>query len=162
MTEVPPEQIIIQARTWLGTAYHHQGRLKKSDHGPGGVDCLGLVVGVIAELGIQDGHGNPLKDADELNYSMYPEGNRLITSISKHLESVPLEERRIGDLLLFKTFQEPQHIGLLSEYPIGGSGLIHCTSTAGKVVEQPLSATWIKMMTHVFRFSEAQLRLINV
>jgi hypothetical protein len=32
---------IAQARTWIGTPFHHQGRLKGV-----GCDCLGLIVGV--------------------------------------------------------------------------------------------------------------------
>lgn len=152
MADITPEQIIAQARTWLGTSYHHQGRLKKSARGSGGVDCLGLVIGVIGELGIQDGNGKPLTQADEFNYSMYPERGRLVGSISKHLREVRISEMRVGDVLLFRTFKDPQHVGLLTEYPGGGSGLIHCNSSAGKVVEQPLSATWIKMLTHVYRF----------
>ena len=66
--EVTQEDIINQARTWLGTKYHHQGRLKKSSRGDGGVDCIGLVIGIIDELGIQDGDGNSLVAADEVNY----------------------------------------------------------------------------------------------
>ena len=84
MAEITPEQIVAQARTWLGTKYHHQGRLKKSQRGPGGVDCLGLVIGVIDELGMQDGNGKALVHADEFNYSMYPERGRLVGSISTH------------------------------------------------------------------------------
>ncbi len=70
MCKITQQQIISQARTWLGTKYHHQGRLKKSARGFGGVDCIGLVIGIIDELGIQDGDGNSLVHADETNYSI--------------------------------------------------------------------------------------------
>ena len=33
--------VVRMARTWLGTPYHHQGRVKGA-----GVDCGGLVIGV--------------------------------------------------------------------------------------------------------------------
>ena len=158
---IKPQDIIDQARTWIGTKYHHQGRLKKSSKGPGGCDCLGLIIGVIGELGMQDGNGKPLTGADEFNYSMYPEQGRLVRSISKHLRSVPLEEQRIGDLLLFRTFKDPQHVGLMTEYPSGGPGLIPCTSSAGAVVEQPLTETWERMLTHVYRFKTKQLKSIK-
>ena len=161
MANIKPEQIAAQARTWLDTAYHHQGRLKKSTKGNGGVDCLGLVIGVIDELGMQDGSGNPLVRADEFNYSMYPERGRLVRSISKHLLEVPIEKMRVGDLLLFRTFKDPQHVGLLTDYPSGGPGLIHCNSSAGKVVEQPLSMTWVRMLTHVYRFKKKQLKSLK-
>lgn len=97
MTNITSEQIVAQARTWLGTHYHHQGRLKKSIRGPGGVDCIGLIIGLIDELGIQDGEGNSLVAADETNYSMYPEQGRLVKSIQKHLREVPIEKMAVGD-----------------------------------------------------------------
>ncbi len=153
--------IVNQARTWLGTKYHHQGRLKKSSRGPGGVDCIGLIVGIADELGIQDGKGNPLINSDERNYSMYPESGRLVRSVQRHMRQVLVEKMRIGDVLLFKTFKDPQHVGLLTEYPGGGLGLIHCNSSAGKVVEQPLSDTWLRMLTHAYRFKKEQLKSIK-
>ena len=156
MEPITAERIVSQARTWLGTKYHHQGRLKKSASGAGGVDCIGLIVGVIDELGIRGENGKPLAQADEFNYSMYPERGRLVVSIAKHLQEVPKEKMAVGDVLLFKTFNDPQHVGLLTEYPSGAQetqwGLIHCNSSAGRVVEQPLSATWERMLTHVYRF----------
>lgn len=161
MAKITQQQIITQARTWLGTKYHHQGRLKKSARGNGGVDCIGLVIGIIDEIGIQDGDGNSLVAADETNYSMHPENGRLVKSIQQHLREVPKDEMRVGDVLLFKTFKDPQHVGLLSEYPSGGAGLIHCNSSAGKVVEQPLTETWERMLTHVYRFKNKQLKSIK-
>lgn len=161
MAKITPDQIVAQARTWLGTKYHHQGRLKKSVKGPGGCDCLGLIIGVIDELGMQDGNGNPLTHADEFNYSMYPEQGRLVRSISKHLREIPTERMAVGDVLLFKTFKDPQHVGLLTQYPSGGPGIIHCNSSAGQVVEQPFSVTWLKMLTHAYRFKHKQLKSLK-
>ena len=161
MTYIKPEETVAQARTWLGTRYHHQGRPKKSSSGPGGCDCLGLIIGVIDELGLQDGEGNALTNADEFNYSMYPERGRLVSSIGKHLRQVPIEQMAVGDVLLFKTFKDPQHVALLTQYPGNGPGIIHCNSSAGQVVEQPLSMTWVKMLTHVYRFKKKQLKSIK-
>ncbi len=161
MAKITQQQIITQARTWIGTKYHHQGRLKKSSRGAGGVDCIGLVIGIIDELGIQDGDGNSLVAADETNYSMHPENGRLVKSIQQHLREVPRNEMQVGDVLLFKTFKDPQHVGLLSEYSSGGTGLIHCNSSAGKVVEQPLAEAWKRMLTHVYRFKNKQLKSIK-
>ena len=76
----------------------------------------------IDELGIQDGDGNSLVSADETNYSMYPEQGRLVGSIQQHLREVPIEKMAVGDILLFKTFRDPQHVGLLTQYQSGGPG----------------------------------------
>jgi cell wall-associated NlpC family hydrolase len=171
MPRISQQQIVLQARTWLGTRYHHQGRLKKSKAGAGGVDCIGLIIGVIDELGLQDGAGVKLCEYDEFNYSMYPERGRLVASIRKHLREVPLEHMRAGDVLLFRTFRDPQHVGLLTEYPTGGAvregaqdkifGLIHCNASAGRVVEQPLSDAWQRMLTHAYRFKTKQLQSLK-
>ena len=161
MNTIKPENIVSQARTWLGTKYHHQGRLKKSRKGPGGVDCIGLIIGVIDELGMQDGEGKPLSLQDETGYAMYPARGRLVTSIEKHLYSMQKEEMQIGDVLLFRMFNEPQHVALLTDYPTGGFGIIHCNSSSGKVVEHPLSETWMRMLTHVYRFKMKQLKSIK-
>jgi len=146
------EKIINQARSWLGTKYHHQGRLKKSANTGGGVDCIGLVIGVADELNICDEQGNLLSLYDRTNYCMYPEGEKLAHSISAHLSSVDPAKMQVGDVLLFKFWKEPQHVGILSYYPTGGFGLIHCNSTSGSVVEQPLSDSWMRMVTHTYRF----------
>ena len=92
---------------------------------------------------------------------MYPEKGRLVKSIQQHLREVPIEKMAVGDVLLFKTFKDPQHVGLLTQYPSGGPGLIHCNSSAGMVVEQPLSMAWVKMLTHVYRFKKKQLKSIK-
>jgi cell wall-associated NlpC family hydrolase len=149
----PAEQIVDQARTWLGTKYHHQGRLKKSAQGNGGVDCIGLVVGVCKELAITDEMGICLAAYDQTNYGIEPSGERLVELMSPHLSEVEITNMKIGDVLLLKFWKEPQHVGILSHYPTGGLGLIHCNSSSGSVVEQPLTGTWIRMITHVYRFS---------
>lgn len=128
---------------------------------PGGVDCIGLTIGLIDEPGIQDGGGHSLVAADECNYSMHPGRGRLVDSISGHWHELPPDQRRRGDLLLFRTFRDPQHAGLLTEYPSGGAGLIHCSSSAGQVMEQPLSDTWRRMLTHVYRFKKKQLKSLK-
>ena len=145
-------RVVKQARTWIGTKYHHQGRLKKSVNCSGGVDCIGLVIGVADELNICDASGSPLSKHDKTNYSMHPEGEKLAFSIGAHLSSVEPAKMRVGDVLLFKFWKDPQHVGILSEYPTGGFGLIHCNATSGSVVEQPLSDTWKRMITNIYRF----------
>ena len=144
--------IVKQARTWLGTKYHHQGRLKKSVTCAGGVDCIGLVIGIINELNICDDQGYLLSKYDRLDYSMSPQTTKLAECFSLYLDLVDFADLASGDILLFKFWQNPQHVGIVSDYPTGGSGLIHCHSSSGCVVEQPLSEIWKRMITHAYRF----------
>lgn len=45
---ITPEQVIEEARSWIGTPYHHMGFVK----GPkGGVDCGMLPIGVYSSVG---------------------------------------------------------------------------------------------------------------
>lgn len=144
--------IVTQARTWLGTKYHHQGRLKKSDRCSGGVDCIGLVIGIINELEICDAAGCLLSKYDRTDYSMSPQTTKLAECFDLHLDLIDLAEMKAGDILLFKFWQNPQHVGIVSNYPTEGLGIIHCNSNSSCVVEQPLSDTWRRMITHIYRF----------
>ena len=96
-------RIIKQARTWIGTKYHHQGRLKKSVNCSGGVDCIGLVIGVADELNICDASGSPLSKHDKTNYSMHPEGEKLASSMGAHLSPVEPAKMKAGDFSPFET-----------------------------------------------------------
>jgi NlpC/P60 family putative phage cell wall peptidase len=143
MKNITPEQFLTEAKSWMGTHYHHQGRLKRSDAHKGGVDCIGLVIGICKELGM-----NEIVRADKTDYSPNPTGNQLAHITGDHLIEIAFEDKNPVDILLFKTFKDPQHVGILIE----GDSFIHCNSSAGKVVQQPLSKIWERMVTHVFRF----------
>ncbi len=142
--------IVDQARTWLGTKYHHQGRLKKSAQCKGGVDCVGLLIGVADELSICDSDGCLLSKHDRTGYSSNP----IIPTdlVESHLTQITHKNMQAGDVLLFKFWKEPQHVGILTNYPTGGFGFIHCNASSNAVIEQPLSDTWLRMITHVYRF----------
>lgn len=142
------EAIVAQARTWLGTPFHHQGRVKGV-----GCDCLGLIVGVARELALTDAKGFLLADYDQPNYSPLPDGRGLKSAVSLHLYELPsIGEALPGDVPLFRFQHDPQHVGILSELADGALGLIHCYSNTGKVVEHRLNDTWRRMIVAVYRF----------
>lgn len=146
------KQVVTQARTWIGTPFHHQGRVKHV-----GVDCIGLLVGVIKELGIKstkkDNNGNliPLESFDNTNYGRLPDGVLLQTSIEKHFYKVERNNIKPGDVLLFKFDENPQHIGIATDYPTDGLGLIHCYQCSGKVVEHIFSKIWHERLIEGYR-----------
>jgi len=80
--------IVDEARRHLGTPYAHQGRL------PGPLDCVGLIVGVAAGLG--------LSEYDDRTYGPMPDG----VSLHRHLEHAMIrlaspELAQAGDMLTF-------------------------------------------------------------
>lgn len=118
------DEFIAQARTWLGTPFHHQARLKGV-----GVDCIGLLTGVAEEFGMDVSN---IPSA----YSRAPDVDMLFREIAQsgHLErtSTPAP----GDVVFFRVFGQPTHFGLLTE-----NGFLHADASFG-VVEVPLDDRW--------------------
>ncbi len=140
--------ITVQARTWLGTPFHHQARLKGK-----GCDCLGLIVGVVDELGLVDESGRLLSSYDEINYSKEPDGKYLIQKLENILDEVNPSEIKAGDLALFKMGNNPQHLAIITDYQ-GGLGMIHCYAQARKVVEHRFDENWQKRLFKVYRWHQ--------
>lgn len=117
---VTRDQFVAEARTWLGTPYQHQGRLKGV-----AVDCIGLLVCVAQTLG--------LSEADMRDYGRRPDG-RLRPLLEAHLERVPVLEADAADVVLFSFAAVPVHVGILT----APDHLIHAYLPNRKVVESRL------------------------
>jgi cell wall-associated NlpC family hydrolase len=129
------KKIIEAARTWLGTKFHHQGRKKGV-----GVDCIGLVVGVAAELGI--------RIHDRTDYCRQPHKGELEKAIMQYLKPCSL---KAGAVALFCIGKEPQHVGIITEYN-SGFGIIHAYAQARKVVEHNFDGWWQQRLAGTFTF----------
>lgn len=143
-----PNDIVAQARSWIGTPFHHQARLKKV-----GCDCLGLVVGVVDELELKDKNGVKLAAYDEVTYSKEPDGAYLTQKLLDVLDEVAVDDMCAGDLALFKVRENPQHLAILTDYE-GGIGMIHCFAPARRVVEHRLDDDWRARIVKVFRWQQ--------
>jgi cell wall-associated NlpC family hydrolase len=128
------EDIIKKAREYLNTPWKHQGRSKIT-----GVDCVGLFVCVLKELG--------LPVIDRTDYRDKPKPDELIDAIENHCAEIPIIFAKPGDLLLFWVRRPwlPQHIGLLTDY-----GFIH-TPLKAKVVEYELG-NWENKIYSAYSF----------
>ena len=142
------QDIVTHARGWIGTPFHHQARLKKV-----GCDCLGLVVGVVDELGLKDSTGTLLASYDEVTYSREPDGAYLMQKLVGLLEEIPIAEKRAGDLGLFNVRDNPQHVAIFTNYE-GSIGMIHCYAQARRVVEHRLDDDWATRLVKVFRWQQ--------
>lgn len=130
------DKVIKAARGWLGTKFHHQGRLKNI-----GVDCIGLIVGVGRELGYEV--------IDKTNYPRVPQNGELQKEVEKYLIKSTLVP---GCIALFKLEDEPQHVGIIGEYERGGLSLIHAYLQARKVVEHNLDDNWKNKIVATYSF----------
>jgi hypothetical protein len=121
-------------RSWIGTRFLYHGRIKINDKNLGGVDCLGLILGVADEIGAIY-NGKPLSFYDNLSYKKIPQKNQLKNAMDKYFIAVHANNRQIGDIALFEINKEICHLGILSDI-----GLIHCYLQAKKVVEHGLAS----------------------
>jgi len=148
MPKITQQLIVAQARTWIGTPFHHQARLKGK-----GCDCLGLIVGVVDELGLKDRNGVRLAAYDEVTYSKEPDGAYLAQKLTGLLKEVPVAEACAGDFGLFKVRENPQHLAIFSDYE-GALGMIHCYAQARRVVEHRLDDDWKSRLIKVYRWQQ--------
>jgi len=130
--------IVATARGWIGTRFHHQGRLRKTESHKGGVDCLGLLAGVAAELDLRGPDGKPLIAADETDYAHQPDTKRLYARLSALLTPIPQGGISPGDILLLSIDESPQHLAIVSDFsatfplPSGEGGATRCASAPAR------------------------------
>lgn len=145
--------IVKAARSWVGTPFHHQGRMKRSQNRRGGCDCLGLLVGIAAELELTTARPpiRPLTAFDETDYGHVPDGKHLEAAFDALFSKITSDELAPGDVLLMRLDKAPQHVGIVSDYHAGGLGIIHALASARRVVEHALDATWQERIMQGYR-----------
>lgn len=125
------EDIVSEARKYLGVRFQHQGRTQH------GIDCVGLVVVVGKTLG--------LLNADRVGYSRRPFNDELPKFMLE--EFVSVDEALPGDILTFDFGPGVSHAGIVTP-----SGLIHAYASKRKVVEHRLDDDWRRKVWRAFRY----------
>ncbi len=134
-------RIIMIARTWSGTPYHHQASTKGV-----GTDCLGLVRGIYREVYGVEAAPVPGYSSDWAEASGQ---ETLFEAARLHLHEVPLPEARGGDVLLFRWRARTvaKHVGVL----LGRPRLIHAFEDV-PVCEIKMTPWWWRHAVAAFRF----------
>jgi len=151
--------IVKEAESWIGTRFHHQGRLKKlnKDH-TGGVDCIGLVVGVARDLNLKSHKSDktgkllPLYKFDQVDYAREPQGQRLKAALDDFLTPIAKEDLEPGDIILFTIVKYPQHVGIVCEHPYGGLCIIHALEVSRFVCSHALDEKWLDRACGFYQF----------
>ena len=138
------QDIVAEARSWLGTPYVHQASVKG-----GGADCLGLLRGVWRALLGAEPEAVPLYSMDWAE----PQGEeRMWSAAQRHLISKDVAQMAAGDVLLFRMRDGhiAKHVGIVSAlHPV--PRFIHAYSGHG-VVENALSDPWRRRVVACFGF----------
>lgn len=129
-------------RRYVGTQFVHQGR--KPGHG---IDCVGLVVCGLTEL------GHYIRDFTAYGGDSDPV--LLLSYVREFFDAVPADQKQPDDVLMFWTVDQtkPQHVAVFS-----GTTIIHAfpgRARPGKVREETLLPSRMANLYGVFRFRVA-------
>lgn len=149
------DAIVRAARRYLGVRFRHQGRKTGADIPPAGLDCLGLLLAVSADLGLTDAAGAPLAQLDECDYGHTPDGSRLRTALEQYLHGIDPANIRPGDIVLLAPDGAPRHLAIVTQGDFctqnTAFGMIHAYAQARKVAEHALDAWWKQRITAAYR-----------
>ena len=132
------DDIVAEARSWLGTPFRHQGRIKGV-----GVDCAGVV--------IETGRALGLTDYAEEGYSKQPNPYRMGHTLDLYLDRIYMSEAQPGDVYWMR-FIEPMHLAIATQLDDGRPGLVHAYADRGKCVEHTLNDKWQRRIVRCYRF----------
>ena len=125
--------VVAEARTWIGTPWQHQARLKRV-----GVDCGGLPIGVARALALVPA------DMDVTHYARVPDGHSLVAHCRQWMVEIDPASIAPADVIVLRFDVEPQHVAIVGDYVHGGLSMIHALDrpghAGGAVVEHRLDA----------------------
>ncbi len=134
-------QIVVEARTWLGTPYRHQASLKGV-----GCDCLGLVRGVWRAFYGEEPERTPPYARD---WAEVADNEPLAEAGFRHLVRLEANAFAPGDILLFRwrTGLVAKHAAIVSS----PDTMIHAHDGAA-VAEVAIAPWWRRRIAFAFRF----------
>ena len=132
-------RIVEAARSYLGTPFVHQGRVRDV-----GIDCAGLVIEVARELEI--------RSVEITGYGREPDEEQFRRLLRQYMTPIGWDQVEAGDVLTFAFIRE-QHLAIVSERE--PMSIVHAYEAAGRCVEQPLDRTWLNRLRGCYRFPEA-------
>jgi hypothetical protein len=133
-------KIAQSARAWVGTPFRYQGRIKAV-----GCDCLGLVMGLAAEMNLLARNDIPITDYDITSYSTDPDTNSMSAKLDELLW--PCQKPIAGAVVVLEFAGNPQHLGVVGPEALS---LIHSDITHRKVVEHGLNTEYISKIVKIY------------
>jgi cell wall-associated NlpC family hydrolase len=133
-------QIVDEARTWIGTPWQHQGRLK-------GVasDCVGVVIMVPIACGLYPA------DLRIDGYPLSPDPALMIGILNQYTDRIDPATKRGGDVLLLRPHLVAQHVAIYTTdrgYPT----MIHAMDHKRGVKEHRLDERWQRAIVGVWSY----------
>lgn len=140
--------VIACARQFSGVRFMHQGR------SAAGLDCLGLLILTARTLGLRFGD-DAVDTLDIPTYGARPDVLLLKQKLDTHLNPIPLDTVREADVVVLKVDGLPQHLALITDYPMQGElGMIHAYAPARQVVEHRYDTQWRRQSYLAYRLPQ--------
>jgi len=133
------EDIVAEARRWLGTPFRHQGRVLGE-----AVDCGGIIVCLARRFGLDQGYLDPP------GYPPQPHTDFMERLLDSYADPVPVKSRRPADIITFAFGRNIHHLGILTEE----NRILHAWNRGpgSTVVETRLSGPFVEAMRRVYKF----------
>lgn len=151
-------QLVAEARSWVGVPIFHHGRSRE-----GGVDCLGLI------LGVAEGTAYPYPIAIP-DYGRLPNSHHLITAMDAHLlrldwprartdagdcgdVAATADELGDGDVigLSWGKRDHPMHLAIAATFD-GRRTIVHASPNDRRVLEVTFGGVWADRACMAWRF----------
>ena len=126
-----PEQraaVVTEARTWLGTPWHHMGDVRGV-----GVDCVMLLVRVFYACGLVPLDADPRPYAQD--WHLHRSEEMYMAGINQYTE--PTDSPQPGDIAMFQFGRCVAHAAIVVEWPL----VIHAYMNHGAVVLSDVSTS---------------------
>lgn len=129
--------IVAEARSWLGTPYHHEARVKGRD---GGVDCAQLLIGVYAAVGLIPPLDIPHYPPD---WHLHRDAERYLGIVLQHAREIQPafgEGPLPGDVVVWRFGRCFSHGAIVIDWPV----VIHAHLGRRCALENVEQAHWLR------------------
>jgi NlpC/P60 family putative phage cell wall peptidase len=136
------EQIVAEARRWIGTPYRHQASLRGV-----GCDCVGMVAGIWSSV---FGEAPGMPQAYSSGWLDPSPEETLLALARRHMAERQPHAFEPGDMLVFRWVDRmpARHCGIA----VSETRMVHAYQSAGKVAEGELHRQWRQRIAGVFAF----------
>lgn len=134
--------LVREARSWIGTRFHHAANCKRSGLDPGGIDCANLLLEAHFGAGLAERFQPEPYPAD---WHMHRNEERFLAKLEEYLERIGNGELSIrergpdfrvlpGNVLIWRYGRTFSHGAIVSEWP----RIVHASYPAECVLEENL------------------------
>jgi NlpC/P60 family putative phage cell wall peptidase len=123
--------VVAEARSWLGTPYHHGARVKGA-----GVDCAQLLIGVFSAVGLIE---PPRLENYPPDWHLHRSAERYLGVVLAHAHELEGDAPLPGDVVLWRFGRCFSHGAIVIDWPL----VIHAYLARPCVLEDAERAVWL-------------------